>query len=228
MSVSRLGKTTSLLEPFGVVSRSKRGIGIDTIRNVRPGILRASFCSSSRFLRVRDMSTMSSLGFTSTSAATAKATAAAQDAEITLHWLDKSRSQRVVWLFEEIGLKYRLISYKRRPDKLAPPELKSVHPLGKSPVVEIKPLASGSEEEKTFVLAETANIVEYIVGHFGRRLIPGQWKDREEGKVGGETGEWLRYRFYMHYNEGSLMSLIAYAILKDGEFLDLSVMVALL
>lgn len=57
------------------------------------------------------------------------------------------------------------------------------------------------------MIAESANIIEYLLEHFGKEstLLPKRYKDGEEGKVGGETEEWLRYRYFMHYAEGSLM-----------------------
>lgn len=78
----------------------------------------------------------------------------------------------------------------RQKDKHSPPELKQVHPLGKSPAITIE--APGLEEP--LVLAESAAIVEYIADHFGTHLIPKRYRDGSDGVVGGETKEWLRYR----------------------------------
>ena len=63
---------------------------------------------------------------------------------------------------------------------------------------------------KSVVIAESANIVEYLLDHFsnGSTLLPKRYKEGHEGIVGGETGEWLRFRYYMHYAEGSLMTLM--------------------
>ena len=138
-----------------------------------------------------------------------------QLAELTLHWLDRSRAQRIVWLLEECRLQYKIVTYKRQADMQAPPSLKAVHPLGKSPVLEVK--VPGNGPSKT--MAESGSIVEYIAEHFGRHLIPQQWKAGQEGKVLGETEEWLRYKFYTNYAEGSLMSLAAQSALKDGEII---------
>lgn len=104
---------------------------------------------------------------------------------VIVHHLENSRSQRVLWLLEELGLPYEVRRYARDPKTmLAPPELRRVHPLGKSPVVE-----HGGN-----VLAETGAIVEYLVelgdGRFG---MPGHREDA------------LRYRHFLHYAEGSLM-----------------------
>ena len=106
---------------------------------------------------------------------------------IIVHHLENSRSQRVLWMLEELGLAYRVIRYKRDPrTMLAPPELRKVHPLGKSPVIE--DLDGGQ------VVAETGAIVEYLVGKADGRL--GSPEDRDEA---------LRYRFWLHYAEGSMM-----------------------
>ncbi|KAJ7655697.1 hypothetical protein DFH06DRAFT_1200748 [Mycena polygramma] len=122
--------------------------------------------------------------------------------KITLHWLEKSRSQRILWLLEELGVPYEIKIYKRDPKTFrAPPELKTVHALGKSPVITIG--------ERT--IAESAFISEYLCAHFAgpsSTLIPLKWKDGCEGQVDGETEAWMRYRWLMHYCEGSLMNLI--------------------
>ncbi|RDW85808.1 hypothetical protein BP5796_04133 [Coleophoma crateriformis] len=132
--------------------------------------------------------------------------------QLTLHWLNRSRAQRIIWLLEELRLQYRLVTYERLPDQQAPPSLKAIHPLGKSPVLEV----NNSRTKKTLVLAESANIVQYITEHFGQHLIPKKWQDGLEGEVGGETDEWMRNSYYMHYAEGSLTALIAAGALKNG------------
>ena len=137
-----------------------------------------------------------------------------QAAELTLHWLDRSRAQRVLWLLEELKLQYKIVTYKRLSDGQAPVSLKAIHPLGKSPVLEIKPTGA----PKSYVLAESANIIEYVSEHFGAHLIPAKWKKGQENKLFGESEEWLRLKFYMPYSEGSLMSLAAQAALKDGRY----------
>lgn len=90
---------------------------------------------------------------------------------------------------------------------LAPPELEKIHPLGKSPVIGVWPPGAPADSDPAVVVAESGNICEYLVEHFGKGtdLEPPRWKDGMEGKVGGETESWLRYRYYMHYAEGSLM-----------------------
>jgi glutathione S-transferase len=105
---------------------------------------------------------------------------------IVVHHLNNSRSQRVLWLLEELGVPYEIKYYQRdRRTGLAPPELRAIHPLGKSPVLEVD----------GHVLAETGAIVDYIVERFGEgRLRPA-----------GATDERLRYDFWLHYAEGSAM-----------------------
>jgi glutathione S-transferase len=104
---------------------------------------------------------------------------------ITVHHLNASRSMRVLWLLEELGLEYAMVNYQRGPTMRAPAELKAIHPLGKSPVVAI-----GSE-----VIAESAVILETLLDRYGNgRLRP---------PVG--TPEYERYRYWLHYAEGSLM-----------------------
>jgi len=105
---------------------------------------------------------------------------------IVVHHLNNSRSQRVLWLLEELGLDYQIKFYARDPQTmLAPPALRAVHPLGKSPVV--------TDGERT--LAESGAIIEYLVRRYGDgRLIP------LEG-----TSERLAYTYWLHYAEGSAM-----------------------
>jgi glutathione S-transferase len=105
---------------------------------------------------------------------------------VTVHHLNNSRSQRVLWLLEELGTPYEIVKYERDPQtKLAPPELRKVHPLGKSPVV----------TDDGVTVAESAVILEYLVDKYGEgRLAPAR-----------ATPEFQRYRYFMHYAEGSLM-----------------------
>ena len=109
---------------------------------------------------------------------------------IVVHHLENSRSQRVLWLLEELGLDYEVKHYARdRRTMLAPPELARVHPLGKSPVIEDKAAAGGAR-----IVAETGAIVEYLVEKAEGRLGPPANRDAV-----------LRYRHFLHYAEGSLM-----------------------
>jgi len=94
----------------------------------------------------------------------------------------------VLWLLEELGVPYEIKRYQRNPKTmLAPPELKAVHPLGKSPVI--------TDEAQT--IAESGAIMEYLVERYGKHLRPA------EG-----TPERLRYTYWLHYAEGSAMPLL--------------------
>lgn len=106
---------------------------------------------------------------------------------IVVHHLNNSRSQRVLWLLEELGLDYEIKCYQRDPrTMLAPAELRAVHPLGKSPVVTDGPNT----------LAESGAIVEYLVERYGNgRLRPPE-----------HSPERLRYTYWLHYAEGSAMT----------------------
>jgi len=105
---------------------------------------------------------------------------------LTVHHLNNSRSQRVLWLLEELGCEYQLVKYQRDPlTLLAPPELKRIHPLGKSPVV----------TDGAHALAESGAIIEYLIDRYGNgRLRPP-----------AGTAERLRYSYWLHYAEGSAM-----------------------
>ena len=104
---------------------------------------------------------------------------------ITVHHLNNSRSQRVLWLLEELGLPYEVKRYERdAKTSLAPPELRQVHPLGKSPVI----------TDDGRVVAESGAIVEYLVDRYGN----GRFKPAGEQDL-------LNYRYYLHFAEGSAM-----------------------
>jgi len=138
-------------------------------------------------------------------------TAAADAPKIILYWLNQSRSQRILWLLEELKLPYELKIFHREKTRLAPPELKEIHGLGKSPVISITPAGS----TQPVIIAESGFIVEYLVEHFGQgtALSPKHWKDGQDGKVCGETVEWMRYKYFLHYTEGSLMSLMVLSLI---------------
>ena len=115
---------------------------------------------------------------------------------LVVHHLENSRSQRVLWLLEELGLPYEIVHYKRdATTMMAPPELLAVHPLGKSPVI--------TDGETT--VAETGAIVEYILAQYGDgRLLPA---------LG--TPEALRYRYWLHFAEGSAMPPLLLTLIFD-------------
>lgn len=105
---------------------------------------------------------------------------------LTVHHLNNSRSQRVLWLLEELGVPYEIVRYQRQPDMRAPKELRAIHPLGKSPVV----------TDNGNTIAESGAILDYIIGTYGNgRLIPQ-----------ADTPERLRYTYWLHYAEGSAMT----------------------
>ncbi|SZF01510.1 unnamed protein product [Blumeria hordei] len=133
--------------------------------------------------------------------------ASAESVEIKLFWLEQSRSQRILWLLEELKLPYELeIFHRDKITRLAGPELKKVHALGKSPVISIK----SSTSEQPLIIAESGFIVEYLLDHFSgnTKLSPVRYREGQEGKLGCETEEWIRYRYFLHYAEGSLMTLM--------------------
>jgi glutathione S-transferase len=112
---------------------------------------------------------------------------------LVVHHLETSRSQRVLWLLEELGVPYELQVYRRdKATRLAPPELKAIHPLGKSPVV----------TDAGQVIAESAVIIEYIVEKYGHR---GTGELAHLAPVASTPAYW-QAKYWMHYAEGSLMN----------------------
>lgn len=107
---------------------------------------------------------------------------------ITLHHLNNSRSQRIVWLLEELGASYKIVPHQRNPEtQLAPASLKAVHPLGKSPVI--------TDDSNQLTLAESGAIIEYLTatyGDFSWQLAP-------------QDNLYWQYRFWLHFSEGSVM-----------------------
>lgn len=108
---------------------------------------------------------------------------------LTVHHLNNSRSQRILWLLEELGVDYQVQRYQRdAKTMLAPPELKAIHPLGKSPLI----------TDGDVTVAESGAIVDYLMDRYADgRLLPA-----------ADSTEQLRYRFWLHYAEGSLMPLL--------------------
>ncbi|UCD68138.1 MAG: glutathione S-transferase family protein [Betaproteobacteria bacterium] len=105
---------------------------------------------------------------------------------IVIHHLNNSRSHRILWLLEELGIEYRLEKYSRDPKtNLAPPELRAIHPLGKSPVM----------QDGELILPESGAIIEYLLERYG------------EGRLAPQPGtpERVRYLYWMHFSEGTLM-----------------------
>ncbi|KAI0408724.1 hypothetical protein F4802DRAFT_604898 [Xylaria palmicola] len=137
---------------------------------------------------------------------------AAETAKVKLYWLEKSRAQNILWLLEELKIDYEIETFHRGSDMLAPPELKKIHPLGKSPLVSITP--PGPSSAPPVVLAESGFIAQYLSEHFGREttMMPQRWRDGQEGQVGGETEAWLRWQYTLHFVEGSFMSTLMIAV----------------
>lgn len=117
---------------------------------------------------------------------------------ITLYNLENSRSQRVAWLLEELGVVYEVQEFKRDPvTRLAPKSLRDIHPLGKSPVI----------SDDGVVVAESGAIVEYILNHYGNgRLRPA-----------ATSPLYTDYLQWLHYAEGSAMSVLVLDYLGGGE-----------
>ena len=115
---------------------------------------------------------------------------------IVVHHLNNSRSQRVLWLLEELGLEYEIVRYQRDPKTmLAPPELKAIHPLGKSPVI----------TDNGVTVAESGAIVEYLIDTYGNgRLAPP-----------AGTEERRRWTYFLHYAEGSAMAPLLMKLIFD-------------
>ncbi|KAJ6441654.1 palmitoyltransferase ERF2 [Purpureocillium lavendulum] len=137
--------------------------------------------------------------------------------KIKLYWLNGSRSQRIMWLLEELKVPYDVeVFHRNKQTMLAPPELERIHPLGKSPVVTVLPAGAPAGTEP-LVLAESGLMTEYLCEHLpeGARLVPRRWKDGCEGKIGGETEAWMRYRYLLHYAEGSLMPTLVVALVTS-------------
>ncbi len=117
---------------------------------------------------------------------------------LTLHHLNNSRSQRVLWLLEELGVEYKLETYQRdKKTNLAPPELKAIHPLGRSPVL-------GTENG---VIAESGAIIEYLIRHHAN----------ESFTPPDDASMHQQYLFWLHFAEGSLMPpLVANLVLEKA------------
>jgi glutathione S-transferase len=112
---------------------------------------------------------------------------------ITVHHLENSRSQRILWLLEELGTDYRLVRYERDPaTSLAPPELLAVHPLGKAPVI----------TDGDVTVAESGAIIEYLLDHYDDGVL----------RPADDTPERRAFTYWLHYAEGSFMPLMILAL----------------
>lgn len=115
---------------------------------------------------------------------------------ITVHHLNNSRSQRVLWLLEELDVDYQIKHYQRdSKTMLAPPELKAVHPLGKSPVI----------TDGDVTVAESGAIIEYLMEHYSK------------GKLAApaDAAQRRRYTYWMHYAEGTMMPLLVMKLIHS-------------
>ena len=113
---------------------------------------------------------------------------------IIVHHLNNSRSQRILWLLEELGIDYEIRHYERdKTTMLAPPQLRAVHPLGKSPVI----------TDGDVTVAETGAIIEYLLDTYGGgRLHPARG-----------TAEGRQFTYWLHYAEGSIMPLLVMTLI---------------
>lgn len=122
---------------------------------------------------------------------------------LTLHHLETSRSHRILWLLEELGVPYELRCYQRDPlTRLAPPELKHIHPLGKSPII----------TDGELVVAESGAILEYLAECYGAQA-PAELAHLEPARG---TPAHRQCRFWMHYAEGSLMNWLVMQLVFDS------------
>ncbi len=115
---------------------------------------------------------------------------------LTVHHLENSRSQRILWLLEELGVDYAIERYQRdRKTSLAPPELRAIHPLGKSPVI----------TDNGATIAESGAIIEYLMSNYGDgRLLPTE-----------DTPQRLAYTYWLHYAEGTFMPLMILSLIMN-------------
>jgi glutathione S-transferase len=116
---------------------------------------------------------------------------------LILHHLNNSRSHRIIWLMEELGVEYEIKYYQRDPKTfLAPSSLKTIHPIGSSPVI----------TDESVTLAESGAIIEYILYKYGQnRLIP----------TIGST-EWVQYLYWLHFAEGTLMPMLFFKLIFEN------------
>lgn len=118
---------------------------------------------------------------------------------ITVHHLNNSRSQRILWMLEEIGIEYQIKHYTRdKETQLAPKELFAVHPLGKSPVI------TDDKGKKIITVAESGAIIEYLAQNYATSLIPRK-----------NTEAYRQYIYWLHFSEGSLMPQLLLKLIFD-------------
>jgi glutathione S-transferase len=118
---------------------------------------------------------------------------------ITIYHLANSRSERVIWLMEELGLQYNLERFAREPNMMAPPALRKIHPLGKSPTI----------RDGDIVLVESGAILEYIIHRHGQGRLA----------VPVNSPDYPRYLQWMHFGEGSAMTQLLLHLFLGGAFI---------
>ena len=111
---------------------------------------------------------------------------------ITIYHLSTSRSERIVWLMEELGLDYQLERFQREDNGAAPDAMKAIHPLGRAPII----------RDGETVLAESGAIVEYILSRYGNGRLA----------IAPDAAAYPRYIYWLHFAEGSLMTLLLIAL----------------
>ena len=118
---------------------------------------------------------------------------------ITLHHLNNSRSQRIIWLMEELGVEYEVVQHQRdAKTQLAPASLRAIHPLGKSPVI--------VDQSNERVMAESGAIIEYLIHYYG----DSQWQNTTD-----QTDYWNSI-FWLHFSEGSVMPPLVMRLVMNG------------
>jgi len=118
---------------------------------------------------------------------------------ITVHHLNNSRSQRILWMLEELGVEYKVKHYQRDIDtQLAPAELFDIHPLGKSPVI------TDDANDVEIIVAESGAIIEYLANAYGKEMVPDK-----------NTTAYRQYIYWLHFSEGSLMPQLLLKLIFD-------------
>lgn len=117
--------------------------------------------------------------------------------DLHLHHLKNSRSFRILWILEELGVDYQLTSYERTNSYLAPKSLQQVHPSGKSPILEVSGLDSKDADKKTSLI-ESGFIIDYLMAKYDTEF-------KLHPKVDADSQSWRDYDFWMHYAEASAM-----------------------
>jgi glutathione S-transferase len=137
---------------------------------------------------------------------------------ITVHYLENSRATQFVAFLEELNLSYALKVYKRNAAGQAPPELRTIHPLGKSPVLELQ-----IPGQQNIVLAEQAVMIEYLCDYFGQQLSPPRFAAGQEPAIGKETDDWKKWKYFMAYTEGSFNPYVLMDIVVRSKYRTLHI-----